>query len=240
MDSDSEIAIRESFDGKGVVKILGIVGVDRECKEIAEIGASFEIAFSDAVGKLVGFAVDGFREIGIELKITENGFEFGSRFPIFSENLDDFAFGVDVSLFPFVKFDDDLVADLGRRLQFGGSGSWDENIGNDSRIVGDDKVKEAAFLKATGDRCSSSFEDADDAAASFVGIAAVTRMFSRSFESDDDAVIVESDAGILGADKNRWRHLSVCSGRCDDECGAALAELDLAADEAGISGDDQT
>ena len=54
MHTDLIIAVLELAERQGVVEVLGVCGVDGECKGVAEILAAFQVVGSDLVGDLVG------------------------------------------------------------------------------------------------------------------------------------------------------------------------------------------
>ncbi len=240
VDADLDFAVGEVFDGKGVVEVFGVVGIDGEGENVAQVFAAFEFAFADLGGDFGEFFFEGFREFLIEMEFAENAFEFGTGFVGFAEDFDDVAFGVDVALGPFVEADDDFVVDLGNGLDAGAGGVADVDILNDSRVVGDNVVGEAAFLEGADDFGAGAFEDADDAPVGrLISVAAAGGVAGRIFEADDDAVVMHGDAGVFGVDFD-GRELAFSVRRFgDEEGGTALFEDDFAADEVGVARNDE-
>lgn len=146
MDANAMAAIAQFLDGEGVVEILGVIGIDGESKDITAIAAALAVGGAHLIRDGFGLFLDRGREGGVEIVFVENALEFRVGGMGFSEDIDNFTLGVEVPLFPFNHFDDNLIAYFGEGLNAGVTGIRDDEILNDARVVGDDVVGVTSFF----------------------------------------------------------------------------------------------
>ena len=252
MDADAVAAFAEFLDGEGVVEILGIVGIDGEGKDITAIAAALAVGGAHLVRNGFGLFLDRGREGGVEIVFVENALEFGVGGVCFSEDIDDFTLGIEVSLFPFNHLDDNLIANFWEGFDSGVAGVGHDEILNDAGVVGYDVVGVASFFEVADNGLTGALEDADDADVGFfIGIvfgsalglvAAATPAPTIEFfvilllDPGEDMVTMHRDAGVLGVHGMPSGAFFTGIGIGDKECRAALAEVDAPADEIGVIG----
>ena len=110
VDADARVAFRGDFVGERVVKIFGVVGVDREDRDLAVIDSAGGVFGGDAVGQGSGFALDVGGETGREIKFFVDTEELRARFVGAPEARGDRAGELFAAVGPVVEFDDDFVA----------------------------------------------------------------------------------------------------------------------------------
>ena len=119
MDTYADIAVRHALDGERVVEVLGVIRVDGDGRDRAEILTANAISLLHALGEGVGFGGDRGWELGVEAVATENREVFGHRRMRDAEDFGDGASRAEVAAFPGVEADDDFVAGLGRGEESG-------------------------------------------------------------------------------------------------------------------------
>ena len=80
MDADSNVAATELLIRKRVIKILRVVGIDREDREFAVVEPADNLPRLHAVGNRRRFAFDVRGKLGREIVFQKNPEQFGPRF----------------------------------------------------------------------------------------------------------------------------------------------------------------
>ena len=104
------VAVGHGADGKGIVEILGILGVDGECGGVAEVLAASYFLGGDSCIDFVGGFLHVLRVFIGKTVLGENGVYLGVVFAGASEDVDHSAFGVLGFFRPFGYAHDCLVA----------------------------------------------------------------------------------------------------------------------------------
>ena len=106
-------AVRDAFDVDCVIVVLGVIGIDREDKPVAEIFAFRGLARIDLRVCAGGILQNLCRKFHRQAVLANDREHVHTGCPCRSEHFDEMAFGVHVAGFPRVQMSDDLIADLG-------------------------------------------------------------------------------------------------------------------------------
>ena len=225
VDADARVAFRGDFVGERVVKIFGVVGVDREDRDLAVIDSAGGVFGGDAVGQGSGFALDVGGETGREIKFFVDAKELRARFVGAPEARGDRAGELFAAVGPVVEFDDDFVAN--RDFDRGG---LNEDRLDETWIVGrhDEGAAGADDITDNGEFIAR--DDARDAANGFAGAPAG----GAGIRANGDGIARQRDAGVVGRNLHRR-----CVGTCwrvgeNDKGGAAGTKLDASVQLAWI------
>jgi len=240
VDAHAEAAVGERFEGKGVVKVFGVVGVDGEDGAVAVIEAAFGVGGWHGVRQVGDLIFDLGGEGGVELEFAVNAEQLGPGFEGLAKDLRDFAAEGFAGVFPRVEGGDDFIVKARGEGGVAQGGIGDEYFEGETGIIRKDNELGADFSESADDLRAGAGQHLEDAAAGFVGsgiagsegcVAAGVRCAS---EGDGHDVAREGMAGVAGADLNIVGQGGLVVGAGveggDDKGGAALAELDAAGD----------
>ena len=122
----------QAADGQGVVEVLGVLGVDGEGGDVAEVLATGYFLGGDFVGNLVGRCLHVFRIIIRQAKLCQDGVHFCVVFPRPSQDIYHLSNGVFRLVWPFDDFHYGFVSALAAfQLVFG-----DEYVVGQSTVLG--------------------------------------------------------------------------------------------------------
>ncbi len=103
-------SIAQRFDAQGIVKVLGIDGVNGEGQRIAEVAAALNFFGVQGLWDGFGFLFDRLREVVGQAVFVEDGVNLGIVVAALTEDFHHFALRVLLGVVPFGQFDHDHVA----------------------------------------------------------------------------------------------------------------------------------
>ena len=173
----------------------------------------------------------------------QKGFVLRPRRMGFPEHLDDVALRIQVSLFPGIKPDYDLVIDFWPGAQLGMLWIGNQDVLNDAWIIRNHIMKHPAALEGAGQGLVGPIQNADDpdgfrGGRTGVPCAVLPAAKSSAVRVDtaDNAVAVHGDAGILSVDMVGWASFSPINVIRKEGSRSALAESQGSGDQVGIPG----
>ena len=223
VDADPDVAVGRAFDREGVVEVLGVIRVDGNRRNLAEVFAADAIGLLHRLAERVGRSGDFGREFRAEAVTAEDGEVLSHRRVRDAEDFGDRAGRVEVAPLPGVEADDDLIAGLRRGREAGASGIAHDDLARDAGIVGDDEPLQAVVADRTGELGEGALDDADHRARA--PVVAVT-VAAVSVEFDEHAVPVEGDVRVVGVDVQLFARRRARDGVEDHARGAARSEQD--------------
>ena len=231
VDPQFPLPVGGGLEANGVVKILGVIGVDGHDGMVAAIGAPGQFVRAnlladgnrfgeDALGKMVGQAV-----------LAEHGEHVHAGFGGGAQHLHDFALGADVPGFPGAQIDEHLVPRLG--LGPGAREGRDVDIVRNPGVVGDHVQKLFAVAQGADQLGAGTFQDADHLARALALIAAFAG--GDHVQTRQDTIAVEGGAGgVLGdGDFTFPRRVTL------HEAFPLAVDPDAAGHQVGVQGEDK-
>ena len=188
---------RNLFQTNRVVKILRVVGINRDDVMRAAIQPPGQIFFVNRRANRVRLGEHGFGKMQRQIILAQHGQHIHALRIGRAEHLDDFTLGITVARFPFAQFDDDLVAEI--RLPTHVARRRHIDIVWNARVVGNDVEKLFALRQRADDLCALAFENADNRA---VFLIAVAKVFASRIAAHQHAVFVQSRASRTFGDGN--------------------------------------
>ena len=125
MYANLPVPVGQTLDGQGVVKVLGIGGVDGECGHTAHVAAASHFLVGDARLQAIGNALYVFGVLIGQTELSEDGVYLGIVLACFSQHVDHLADGAVGILWPLNDACHHLLAGLPATQLV----QWDENVG---------------------------------------------------------------------------------------------------------------
>ena len=132
-----------------------------------------------------------------QVVLAQHGQHIHAFFVRRAEHLDDFAFGIAVTRFPFAQLDDHFVAhargpaNIARRCHI--------NVMRNTRVVGNDVKKLFALCERADDLSALTFKNAHNRA---VLLIAVAKVFAARIAAHEHAILVQGRASGAFGDGN--------------------------------------
>ena len=197
VDADAQASVGQTFHGERVVEVLGVVRVDGDGRDRAEVLAAGEVGGPHRVAEGRGLRLDRGRELRPQAVTSQDREVFGHRRVRRAEHLGDRAGRAEVATFPGVEPHHDLVLDLGDGRESAPGGVAHHDLSGDPGVVGQHVPLEAVAEERAGQLRERASHDAHHRAGAPVLAHAVA---SHRVGAHQHAVAVQRDVGVGGVD----------------------------------------
>lgn len=243
VDPEPPAAGPGGFERDRVVEVLGVVRIDRDHRVAPAVDPAGGVAGMDGVPVGSGLLEDAPGEMEGKVVLAEHGEHVHALVVGSAEHLDDLAFGLGVVGFPFLEFNDHLVALPSWAPDIPGFGHGD--VVGDSRIVRNHIKQAPAVTERSDELIAATFENADDRAGILVGGMGAESL-GGNIAPDEDPVFMQgggrgafgndnlADGRIVGNEKAL--SLAVNADAPRDEVGFAREDVAFALDADELGG----